>query len=217
MIRPAWRDVLDFAAQTDLVDLVDPARSVSCVLEDEPGWIAPAAVAALEKPGLPTVPGILYPAAEPFSVLRNFRRVFLLGSYDIGRIAKTSKSAPDEHRPNVIIHEVTFMPDPTGPKHLFVADTATGEVLKVSREVDGYEVKVNSTVDRFVEMMWRFSYLSLVLFEMQHSGTDEVPFASYEEAIAIKERIWAVAQEVDPAQRTIQTDGFWWGNIWEYL
>lgn len=201
VIRTEWSDKLHFATQTPISQLIISEIQVAGALHgDDLGNIRRADLEALATMGLPASKGWLYPLIETSSSKwEGIGTVFHLGSYDSGTHPSTGEHLPE------------------GPAHLFVAVPATGKVLKVSDRYGGYQVHVNTSLRRFVDMAWRYHHIKEVLFQMQHSGTDEIPYAGPEEDQAIKETAWRWAVQADPPTDVDPTETFWWGAIWEYL
>lgn len=191
MMRAQWKQRLEFAAQATLAELIVPQAQTTGSLEGELGRISAADRAALAQWGLPAIEGCLYPAIINAAGQRAEGPVFHLGSYD--------------------------SPLPDGPEHLFVAETRTGEVAKVSRADGEYRVHANGSLRQFVELAWRFYHVDPVLHEMQHSGSDAVPFADAAEDDAVRGAAWAIAVQVDPALQERGEGCFWWAMTWWYL
>lgn len=197
VIRTAWAERLQFAATATLSDLIVANAQVTGLIEDDLGSITDDDADALASVGLPTVKGWLYPSIERASTSQH-RCVlaFVLGTHDTG--------------------EELFAED-VAPEHFFIASVLSGNVLMVSDAYSGYTQYVNASISRFVETAWRYHHIGSVLFEMQHSGTDEVPFASREEERAIKAAAWRCVRDIDPTIGEDDKKTFWWQAIWSYL
>ncbi len=197
LIRPEWRERLQYAASVPLSELIDPKAKVTGTLRGDTGRVTSEDLEALANTGLPQIEGCLYPEIEPDAVERERGLVFRLGSYDDGFDIITGQAAP------------------LGPEHLFVVEAATGSVAKLSRARGVYWVPASTSIQRFVEMAWRYYHLVPVLSEMVYSGS-EVPFAEPDEHAAVKQAAWSAALKVDPGIAEYHPYNFWRGAIWDY-